>query len=602
MSDTKTLPGGRLSTRFALRTLKALMAASLLGPALLFCYAAWETYHSQFREARGEIEREAGVLREHALKVFETAELLIAEIDTVLGRDDVQSIRRDEQALHLQLAAMIKDLPQFRDVWIIDGDGKPLASAVLYPVPRELDLSDRDYYVATRDSADTFIGEVVTGRTSYTRYFNIARRRSSASGGYNGSIAVAVLPSYFSGVYEKLIDAPTSIAGLLRADGTLLARHPSLPKVGVRLSAQSGFMRAIAREPEQGYYEARSELADTAPRIFAYRKLEKFPAYAYAASNRDAIIADWMQTMSIHLIFGVPATVCLFALTYLALRGTRHIQEEMRRREVAEAAFLQAQKMEAIVQLTGGVAHDFNNLMTVIAGSLDRIAGIVADDPKLKKLTDAALRATDRATTLTTQLLAFARRQPLRPELLNINGLLKDFRPLLRRAVGETTELQFVFDPTLWPARVDRVQFEAALLNLVVNARDALPQGGQITIETRNAAVTASEAAKIEDMTAGDYVLVAVGDTGTGIAPEHLPRIFDPFFTTKDVGKGSGLGLSQVFGFVKQSGGYVAVRSELGVGTTISIYLPKASSDPGLPGSSGRLAGPVDAGRAGQRP
>jgi signal transduction histidine kinase len=236
-----------------------------------------------------------------------------------------------------------------------------------------------------------------------------------------------------------------------------------------------------------------------------------------------------------------------------------------------------AQKMEAMSQLTGGVAHDFNNLLTVIVGSLDMI-GRHADDPgRVRRLTASAQRAASRGGKLTHQLLMFARRQLLRPETVNANRLLLDFESLIRRAVGETVALDFVLHPALDPVRIDPMQFEAAILNLAVNARDAMPGGGRITISSGNAALDAPAASAMPDAQPGVYAVIAVQDTGAGIPASVLAKVFDPFFTTKEVGKGSGLGLSQVYGFVKESGGHVRIDSTEGIGTTVELWLPRST-------------------------
>ena len=248
---------------------------------------------------------------------------------------------------------------------------------------------------------------------------------------------------------------------------------------------------------------------------------------------------------------------------------------------LTEEALRQAQKMEAIGQLTGGVAHDFNNLLTVIVGGLDMILRRPGEPDRVRRLAEAAMGAARRGEQLTQQLLAFSRRQMLRPQTLNPNRLLLDFRSLAERAAAGAAELVFDLDPAIDPVRIDPAQFEAAVLNLIVNARDATEGAAapaRIAVRSRNLHLgTAAVADK--GVAPGPYVVVSVSDTGTGIAPEALPRVFEPFFTTKDVGKGTGLGLSQVYGFTRSAKGFVAIESELGAGTTISLYLPR-STDP----------------------
>lgn len=253
------------------------------------------------------------------------------------------------------------------------------------------------------------------------------------------------------------------------------------------------------------------------------------------------------------------------------------VRAEVSRREAAEASLRQVQKMEVVGQLTGGVAHDFNNLLAAIGGNLELILERSDDSGRVRRWAGAALQAAQRGERITQQLLVFSRRQMLRPETLNLNRVLVEFEALMAHAVSEKINLQLQLDAALGPSRVDRAQFEAALLNLMVNARDALPNGGRVIMETRNALLDQAYAEQNPDATPGAYVLVSVSDNGVGIDPSILPHVFEPFFTTKDVGRGSGLGLSQVYGFAEQSGGHVKIYSELGIGTTVKLYLPKTS-------------------------
>ena len=252
----------------------------------------------------------------------------------------------------------------------------------------------------------------------------------------------------------------------------------------------------------------------------------------------------------------------------------------------AEAQLRQAQKMESVGQLTGGVAHDFNNLLTVIIGSLDLALGRVQGD--VQSVLESALQAAERGAALVQRLLAFSRRQTLIPEELNFNRLAAEMEDLLRRTLGEDIEIEMKLNPELWTALADKGQVENALLNLTVNARDAMPAGGKLTIETGNLHLDEDYAAHNPEVVPGDYVMLAVTDTGKGMPAEVLERAFEPFFTTKEVGKGSGLGLSMIYGFTKQSGGHVKIYSEVDHGTTVRLYLPRqaaagAAATPAMP-------------------
>jgi signal transduction histidine kinase len=261
------------------------------------------------------------------------------------------------------------------------------------------------------------------------------------------------------------------------------------------------------------------------------------------------------------------------------------VAEEMARRAQAEETLRQSQKMEAIGHLTGGVAHDFNNLLTVIGGgveSLQRIlatASLGADEARISRALGMIAQGADRAATLTHRLLAFARRQTLDPRPLDANKLVAGMSELLRRTLGESVALETVLAGGLWRTAADPNQLESALLNLAVNARDAMPGGGRLTIETANAYLDEAYAASHEEVAAGQYVMIAVSDTGTGMDHATLERVFEPFFTTKDIGQGTGLGLSQVYGFIKQSDGHVNLYSEEDQGTVVKLYLPRLMTD-----------------------
>jgi len=256
---------------------------------------------------------------------------------------------------------------------------------------------------------------------------------------------------------------------------------------------------------------------------------------------------------------------------------TRDISER-RELEMAKEQLYQAQKLETVGQLTGGIAHDFNNLLTAVVGGLSLITEITADT-RVKRLAEIAIRAADRGAKLTSQLLAFARRQTLRPQPSDLNELITVFDALLRRAVGETTSIETKLDPELWVAEVDQAQFQSALLNLIVNARDAMPDGGSLFIETKNVLLDEGGASALTGIAPGTYVVVSVRDTGCGMTDESRKRAIEPFFTTKEVGKGSGLGLSQVYGFARQSKGQLEIVSELGKGTTVRLYLPSGGGE-----------------------
>ncbi|WP_347139567.1 ATP-binding protein [Paracoccus sp. SSK6] len=256
------------------------------------------------------------------------------------------------------------------------------------------------------------------------------------------------------------------------------------------------------------------------------------------------------------------------------------LREEFERREAAERQLRQLQKMEAVGQLTGGIAHDFNNMLAVVISGLNLTQRQLArGNTDVGAYIEGALEGVNRAAALTQRLLSFSRQQPLEPAVADANGLLTGLSDMLSRSLGETVALETLLQPDLWTTKVDRNQLENAIINLAVNARDAMPDGGRVLIQTTNATLDAGQA-RPTGMEAGDYVRIRVQDTGSGMTPEVLSKAFDPFFTTKPTGRGTGLGLSQVYGFIRQSGGHVAIDSRVGQGTSIDLYLPRCLEGP----------------------
>jgi PAS domain S-box-containing protein len=255
---------------------------------------------------------------------------------------------------------------------------------------------------------------------------------------------------------------------------------------------------------------------------------------------------------------------------------TRELEDEIRRREETQAALLQVQRMEAFGQLTGGIAHDFNNLLTIVLGNLELLQPKLSGDDERALLSRAA-DAAQMGARLTSRLLSFARRGRLAPAILNLNDMVLGLAELLKRSLGERITLTTVLAGNLWPTRADPSEVENAILNLAINARDAMPAGGKLVIETRNAAIKPAAADAERALKAGDYVRISVSDTGTGMDAEILQHAFEPFFTTKE-GRGTGLGLSTIYGFARQSGGHVDIKSAPGIGTTVDLYLPREAA------------------------
>jgi signal transduction histidine kinase len=321
-------------------------------------------------------------------------------------------------------------------------------------------------------------------------------------------------------------------------------------------------------------------------------RLLSLPNANAAEALRVAMQKAALENCDLSDLTAWPVYIGKAAKAYLLLQGGSENRDEtailvdtlssLMSRANIEADLRHSQKLQAIGELTGGIAHDFNNILAVVLGNaelaMDYLNGL-EDSSLLEELVTDIRSAALRGATLTSRLLSFARKQALRPEVLPLNTVLRDLDPLLRRAAGDSVDIEIVGAGGLWKTRLDQSQFENALLNLTVNARDAMPEGGRLTIETANTRLDAEYAAQHSEVTPGQYVMVAVSDTGTGMSLDVIREAFTPFFTTKGVGQGSGLGLSMVFGFVKQSGGHIKIYSEVNQGTTIKMYFPRDLAD-----------------------
>jgi signal transduction histidine kinase/ActR/RegA family two-component response regulator len=564
------------------RLLRVLLVGVILVPVTLFGVASWLNYDAAMRDARERLGQAADAIDQQAQKVFETDALILDQVADATAGMDWTEIARSAELHHL--LQRLGSTPGIAAVGLIAPDRTVVATSRTFPMPPTT-ASDRTYLPVDRPGgARLYLGSVARGRTSGELHFVLARDTPNTPRGDDGGrIIVTMRPSDFADFYRSVVDSNTYLVDMVRSDGLVLVRSPGEELIGRVLGPDTAFRQNIAKNPERGTYDTVGTLDGTV-RLFAYRQVAGYPVYVAVGLARSAIIDGWLRLMGSHLIFGIPAMLMLVSLSYFALRRSEEadaaaatVRAETARRMAAEDTLRHAQRMEAIGQMTGGVAHDFNNLLTAVTGNLDMILRSTNNDARVKRLAEAALRATMRGERLTHQLLMFSRREMLRPETLNLNRLLMEFEALMRRAVGESVDVQLNLDPGLDPSRVDQVQFEAAVLNLVVNARDALTNGGGIVIETRNIILDDSYAAENPEVKPGAYILVAVSDKGHGIAQGDLAHVFEPFFTTKDIGKGSGLGLSQVYGFAKESGGHVKIYSEVGIGTTVKMYLPRST-------------------------
>jgi two-component system, NtrC family, sensor kinase len=587
VQKTSPDPAGRRATTGRVeRPLWWLLGASIVLPLLVLAVGSVISYHQTYIDAEDRLERTLATVTEHATKVFETFEITAIYVDQLIGNVSNEEIRLAELRYHERLRRLTNTLPQLRDVFVIDPEGHPIVSGTIYPMNFNLDLSDRDFYQALKNNErlDSHLSEVIRSRAADRSLFLIARRRlfRGEKVPFRGVVTTAIAPEYFSDYYARLPAAQNYTIGLVRQDGAILAWYPPLPDSITRLPANGPLVTAMRAGTEHLVSDVSP--ADNAERIFAYSRLPREGVYVLLGASKAGIVQQWAEGIAYHLMFGVPATLALIALCWLALLQTRResiayaqLREETSLRESTEHALRQAQKMEAVGRLTGGIAHDFNNLLTAVIGNMDlALRRLGTNDSRVERSLASAKEAAQRAAALISRLLAFSRQQPHEVKLTDINRLVRDMSELLNSTLGEAVTIETVLGAGVWRVAIDPNELESALLNLAVNSRDAMANGGRLTIETSNAYLDEDYIAKESaELPPGQYVLIAVSDTGSGMSPDVIEQAFEPFFTTKPKGIGTGLGLSMVYGFVKQSAGHVKIYSEVGHGTTVKMYFPR---------------------------
>jgi two-component system, NtrC family, sensor kinase len=564
-----------------IRLVRLAMAASLLVPCLLFAFASWNSYRSLTALTDERLTRSLDVQQEEALKTFQLVEVALNNASDLIAGMSNAEIGQNEARLYPALKKLVGEIPAIQSIWIYDNAGGALVSSWLHPAPTQ-NFSDRDFFQAHGKADDRiYYGRVYKSLFGAQPFFTVSKRLDYA-GQFAGVLAVSVLPSNFFRFFSTLAYTDGLQYALIRNDGLVLARYPASPPGAIeRLDEHTGFRRSTAQSAA-GIYTANSPI-DQVERRFAYRRFATTPLYLTAGIAISTMRSEWIWGMAAHLIYGIPVTLILFLTLFAVLRRTERLYAEIDRRSAAEDALRQSQKLDAIGHLTGGVAHDFNNLLTIIIGNLETAQRHVeswteGNQLKLARRLENAMRGAQRAATLTKRLLAFSRQQPLNPTALDVNRVLNGLSDFLRRALGEDISLEIIGSAGVWPVEADAAELEAAVLNLAVNARDAMPDGGELTIEASNSYLDDAYCRQNADVRPGQYVQIAVTDIGSGMSKDVIERAFEPFFTTKQSGQGTGLGLSQVYGFVKQSGGHVKIYSEIGDGTTVKVYLPRSAA------------------------
>ena len=556
----------------SVRSLRVLVLLGVLVPVLLFALFAVHRWQQVHQDAEVRADRALRIAREHALKVLETNETMLRHIVDLAAEDPSPA------KLHRQLAAIARGKPQVQSLWVLSATGDPIASDRFELLPA-VNFADRDYFrwhsEHYREGGLYFSGLLV-GKATKTPFFDVSHARVDAHGRFAGVASTSLSPAYFANFQEALGSAEPGLSvAMFRADGTIYARWPLLSRAPVRIAPDSPVFDSIRAGMTEGLVRGRSSL-DGRERLLTFSKLGSYPVYVGTGLELSAVREAWAREMSLIAAFALVPVLGLLAAGFAAIQrarqaalAARRLREEADARRQAEDALRQSQKMEAMGRLTGGVAHDFNNALMVISGNLHMLR--VAHPQVVGRQTEAIGRAVANATNLTRQLLAFSRRQALMPQVVRLQDKLPSMRDMLAPVLGSAVHLSVAVDPDTAPIEVDVAELELALINLAVNAKDAMAAGGSFRLRARNVPAPAPMQ--------GTAVLVEAGDSGSGIPPDVLARVFEPFFTTKPVGHGTGLGLSQVYGLCERSGGTARIRSTLAEGTIVAMYFP-ASAGP----------------------
>jgi signal transduction histidine kinase len=571
----------------AIRTLRILLVGTIMVPLLLGVVGGSFSYQSSYRAAAAALTEAVAVAEENTTKILDTHILIAARIDDLLAGLTDSQIRAEEKTLHERIAQQMEGLPQVAAAWVIDTEGHELVSARVFPVNRDLDQSGREDFRALQDpQLQTFIWALRARSLAsgdYQTYFTASMRRQTPDGGFGGIIVVAVSGSYVASFYNSLLGGSAQYAAsVLRADGTTLARYPETAQPAASRQQDGLLAQAIAEKASAGVIASGSPFSEDGS-LVAYRRLANYPVYVAIERTRGSIVREWLETMAGYAAIGVPAAIGLMLLSLLALHRTRREQSALAEardataeRAAIEARLHQAQKMEAVGLLTSGIAHDLNNLLMIVSGNITLLeADLDSRDARRRRFIGSAMSGCARASELTRRLLGFARREPVDPQPVDIDDVIRRMSDLAWHSLGDRIAVTFRLSGDLWPVFVDPNELETALLNLALNARDAMAGHGSLTIKTANCRVDEADTATHPVVGAGEYVAIFIGDSGCGMPQEVRDKAFDPFFTTKEAGKGTGLGLSQVHGFVTRSGGRCVIDSAPGQGTTVKLYLPR---------------------------
>jgi signal transduction histidine kinase/CheY-like chemotaxis protein len=570
--------------RLPVRTLALLCIVVLV--LLYVCVGAYR-YQELQHETDLRLDRSLRIAREHALKVLDTNDALLERVMDMAGQGGAEAVRLREKELHEQLRELVLNKTQIQSIWLLGPDGSILASDKFYPSPKGTNHAlERAYFKWHQNKGGgLFISEPLIGHITKARFFDMSRGLYLADGSFEGVASISLLPTYFEKFHEDLAaDEPGMAITMFRQDGTIMSRWPPAPNAPPMISARSPVMAHVRARDREARTIGLSSL-DGRKRLVLYSQLGDYPMYMGVGMDLSEITSRWLREMAWLAAFGLPPLVGLGFALRTALRRTREAvlyanrlgQEALARRRVEEA-LLQAQKLEALGRLTGGVAHDFNNALMVISNNLFLLKRKhpEADGPQIASIG----RAIGSATKLTRQLLAFSRKQALVPENVSLQDKLPQVQELIGPVIGSQIQLAVDIAPDTGEILVDSAELELALINLAINARDAMPSGGRFELKAHN------QREDLPPPLTGRMVVIEASDTGSGIDPALLGKVFEPFFTTKPVGEGTGLGLSQIYGLCQRAGGLADIRSAPGAGTSVRMFFPLVEKRSGATAAS----------------
>ncbi len=590
LSVKPTLAGAIIT----LRWLKAALLASILVPVLLFVASAWDERSQLLRGAENEARANVAVLREHVLKTIETDDLLLREIDHQIQGKSWDEIKSSAAALSADIGALHAGMPQVSLLAVTDADGLIQAGTPPHGTNQRMSIAHQELWSAQRDADQgTFFSRAYIGRQTGTLNFGISRRRSTPDGKFDGTIHVAVAATYFANFWSEFITGKENAAiALIRTDGEVLARFPETGRpLQIAARRLGGMLSRFAAEPQGGTYRITS-LTDGVDRIFAYARIGNFPLVVRYGLSVHAVLAPLRLHLVVLGTFGAVAAGAVVLALLTVMRQVHQIIAEQNHRAEIEEAARKGQRMELLGQVSAGTAHDLANILQAMQMGATLIARRAGEPERVSLLARRLEEDAERGASLTRRLLDLVRRNhgvgavgEIDPNgIINPAEAIAGVANLLSRILGSAHQLrsEVAAEEATTLIRANRTDFEVAVMNLAVNARDAMPDGGEVVIRAGSQQISHSDRGVSgrsgPPSEPGLYIRVSVIDSGVGMTPDVLARAGERFFTTKPAGHGTGLGLAGAREFAESLGGKLSIETEVGRGTTVSLWLPAVTS------------------------